>query len=164
MAGVAVLLQMVPLAPELLGVKAQSDPSGRYIRFQPSQSGPQIGEASPLLMDLRPPATRNNLGNLPLGPRYPPTQAVELQLLLLTDRRRLAFQRHPHSVEHPARYLVPPQVLALQRCRQTASRHIGEKIPLHAPVEFTVGRQRRGACLTINAGLPGDARLVRTKT
>ena len=122
-----------------------------YVRFQRRQLALEITKAAPFLVHLIPSSMLGGISDLPLGTRDPPAQAVHPQFLLLLDRRYLPLQRHPHPVVHPRRYLVPLQILALQRCRQTARRHLGEKPTLHAPIKLTVSRQRRVAGSTISA-------------
>ena len=114
MAGVAVCLEVVLLTPQFLGPKAQSHPALGNVSFQCRQPMPQISQPPPFLVDLVPAPTLGSTGDLPLSPSHPPAQAVQLQLLLLLHRGNLALQQHPHPVEHPGRYPVPLQILALQ--------------------------------------------------
>ena len=61
-------------------------------------------------MNLSPPAPLDSFPNLPLCPSDAPPETVHAQLLLLSDRCHLAFQRHPYGIEQPRRYPVPLQV------------------------------------------------------
>ena len=160
MAGVAILVQVMLLAPEFPGAEAQPHASRRNVGFQRRQPQPKIGEAPTLLVDLIPSTTLGGVCDAPPGTRELPPQAVQPQLLLLFDRRYLPFQRHPHTVEHPRRYPVPLQVRALQRYRRPTRRHLAKQPPLHATVKPTVGRERCIASLTISARVLADPRMI----
>ena len=107
MAGVAVIRKVALLPPKPLRPEAQPYPARRDVGFQCRQPVPQIGQPPFLLMNLIQPAIVGGIGNLTLGPSHPPLQVVQPQFLLLPDRSNLAFQRHPHRVEHPGRDPVP---------------------------------------------------------
>ena len=142
MAGVTVIRKVPLLPPQPLRPAAQPHSARSNVSFQCSQPVPQIGQPPLLLMNLIPSAAFSGIVNLPLGPSNPPLQVVHPHLLLLSDRCHLAFQRHPHSVEHPARHPVPFQVRALQRRRQTSRRNVSKQLPLHPTVKRGAGRQR----------------------
>ena len=111
----------------------------------------KISQPPLLLMNLIPSAMLSGIGNLPLGPSNPPLQTVLLQPLRLPHRCHLALQRHPHPVEHPRRYPVLLDVVALQRCRRPARHNVGEELPLHPAVQLGGGRQRSIALRTVPA-------------
>ena len=64
MAGVAVGLQMMLLAPQPLRPEAQPHSALSYVAFQCSQPDSQIGQPPFLLMDLIPPAMPSGIGDL----------------------------------------------------------------------------------------------------
>ena len=160
MADVAVLLQVALLPPEPPGPKAQPDPAGFNVCFQCRQPAVEIVEAAPFLVDLIPSPMLGSIGDLPLGPSDASPQAVDLQLLLLLDRRHLSLQRHPHTVEHPRRYPVPLQVCALQRRRRPACRHLSKQLALHPAAELSISTQRRVAQRPIHVPVIADAGLI----
>ena len=116
-APITVGLQVMLLPPQPPGPEAQPYQALRNVGFQSNQPVSKISQPPLLLMNLIPSAPLSGIGNLPLGPSNPPLQTVLLQPLRLPHRRHLALQRHPHPVEHPRRYPVLLDVVALQRCR-----------------------------------------------
>ena len=156
MTGVAVLRQVALLAPEALGPEAQPDLARSNVRLQRRQPALEITKPSSLLVNLIKAAMLSSPGNLLLRPCNSPLQAIEPQLLLLLHRRHLPFQRHPHTVEHPSRYPVPLQVLALQRHRRPARRHLGKQLPLHLTEKLSVGIQGRVAISTLHRSVRAE--------
>ena len=141
--GIAVLRQVVLLAPQPLGTEAEPHPASRHVLLQLGPLRLQGRQSATLLVDLIPSPTLGDISYLPLGTINPPTQAVQPQLLLLLDRRHLPFQRHPHPVEHPRRYPIAIDVLALERRCRPPRCHLGEQLALHPAVQLGAGRQGR---------------------
>ena len=102
-------------------------------------------------MNLLPPTLFLGLSNLPFHLSNSPLQAVHPQPLRRLHRRHLAFQRHPHGIEHPGRYPVLLQVSTLQRCSRPARRSVGKALTLYLAVQFAVGRQPSIAIRTVPA-------------
>ena len=142
MTGVAILLQVMLLAPQPPGPEAQPHPARRNVGLQSNQPVSKIGQPTPLLVNLLPPALFLGLRNPPFPWSNSPLQAVHPQPLRRPHRRHLAFQRHPHPIEHPRRYPVLTHVLALQRRCRSARRYIGKQLALHLAVQRSVGCQR----------------------
>ena len=140
------------LTPQFLGAEAQPHPAGRKVGFQPRQPKLQVSQPPPLPVHLPPLAFFFSLINLLSLTAHPTPQAIQLQKLRLPHRRHLALQRHPHRVEHPSRYPVFIDVLALLRHRRPARRHDGEQLMLHLPhttphTPTARHRQQHGQCL-----------------
>ena len=123
----------------------------------------QVSQPPPLPVHLPPLAFFFSLINLLFLTAHPTPQAIQLQKLRLPHRRHLALQRHPHRVEHPRRYPVFLDVLALLRHRRPARRHDGEQLMLHLPIQRRIRRQRGIANRTVNAFISRDAGLVRPR-
>ena len=69
-------------------------PARRNVGLQSRQPGLQIGQASPLLVNLLTPTLFLNLRKLPFRSSNSPLQAIHPQPLRRPHRRHLAFQRH----------------------------------------------------------------------
>ena len=163
MAAVTVFRKLVLLPPKPLRPEAQPDPARSNVSFQHLHPVPQVGQPTPLLMNLIPSAAFSGIENLPLSPGNPPLQVVQPHLLLLSDRRHLPLQRNPHAVEHPRRYPVSLQVGGLQRRRGTSRRNVSKQLPLHPAIQLTVCCQHSIASRTAKARVIGNARLVCAK-
>ena len=150
------------LPPQLLRPEAQPHPARCNIGLQSRQPVLQIGQPPPLLVNLLPPTPFLSLRNLPFRLSNSPLQAVHPQPLRRPHRRHLAVQRHPQRVEHPRRYPVFLDILALQQYRRPARRNVGKQLPLYVAVQFAVGRQPSIALRTVPAPINRDAGLVHT--
>ena len=104
MVDIAIGIQMVLLPPQPLRPEAQPYPFSGQVRFQFHKPGIQVSQPPSLLVRLIKLAALLVPGNLNPRPSNRSDQAVGSQFLLLPHRRYLAFQRHPHRVEHRCRY------------------------------------------------------------
>ena len=98
MAGVAIGLQVVLLAPQPPGPEAQPHPALSYVAFQCSQPDSQIGQPTPLLMNLIPSATFSGIEKpaaQPPGNAPPQSRPARIFCCSLTDNT-LPLQRHPY--------------------------------------------------------------------
>ena len=111
-------------------------------------------------MNLLPPTLFLGLRNLPFRLSNSPLQTILPQPLRRPHRRHLAVQRHPHRVEHPRRYPVLLDVLALQQYRRPFCRNVGKQPPLYLTVKLGVGRQRRIAASPYHVSVIGDTGLI----
>ena len=168
MTGIPILLKVMLLTPQLLGAEAQPHPAGRNVGLQSRQPELQVGQPPPL-PHLPPLAFFFSLIKLSLT-AHPTPQAIQLQKLRLFYRHSCrrpcligSLTRNPHRVEHPSRYPVFIDVLALLRHRRPARRHDGEQLMLHLPIQRRIRRQRGIANRTVNAFISRDAGLVRSR-